>query len=84
MIMRIFLKYRIKGKIKKDLRISKANYGLRSKYSIENVILEKRIIYNHSTLTYQYTIHNMIDLEACYNSQFPNTGSIFQEPVGEE
>ena len=41
LIIRIFLKYEIKRKIEKDLRILKANYGSRSKYSIENRILEK-------------------------------------------
>jgi len=52
MIMRIFLKYWIKRKIEKDLRISKANYGSRSKYSIRNAILEKQIIYENSALIY--------------------------------
>ena len=65
--MKIFLKYWIKGKIEKDSRISKVNYRLKGKYSIENVILEKQIIYEYSVLTYQYIIYNMVDLEACYD-----------------
>ena len=52
MIMRIFMNYRNKEKIESDPRISKANYGSHNRYLIENTILEKRLIYNHSALTY--------------------------------
>ena len=84
MKMRIFLKYWVKERIEQDPRISKVNYWSRSKYSIENVILEKRIIYDHSALTYEKTIYNMTDLEACYNRQLLNIRSIIQELVGVE
>ena len=53
MIMRIFINYRNKGKIESNSRISKVNYGSHNQYSFENSILEKRLIYNHSTFTYQ-------------------------------
>ena len=76
MIMRIFLKYRIKRKIEKDPRISKANYRSRSKYSIENAILEKWIIYDYGTLIYQHIMHNITDLKAYYNHQLAPIGSI--------
>ena len=76
MIMRICINNRIKGKIGIDPRISKANYGSRANYSIENTLLEKRIIYNYSSLIYQYTIHNITNLEACYDRQILNIGSI--------
>ena len=83
-IIRIFINYRVKGKIEQDSRISKANYRSRGKYSIENTILEKRIIYDYSIHIYQHTIYNMTDLEACYDRQLPNIGSIIQESVGVE
>ena len=67
MIMRIFINHRVKEKIEQDPRISKANYGSRNRYLIENAILEKYIIYDYSTYTYQHTIYNMIDLEAYYD-----------------
>ena len=42
----------MKGKIEIDPRISKVNYGSRANYLIENTLLEKRIIYNYSSLIY--------------------------------
>ena len=74
--MRICINNRIRKKIEVDPRISKANYGSRANYSIENALLKKRIIYDHSTLLYQCTIYNITDLEAYYNRQLPNMGSI--------
>ena len=47
-IIRIFTNNRTRGKIEADLRISKAKYRSRANYSIENAILEKRIIYDYS------------------------------------
>ena len=81
MIMRICINNRIRGKIEADPRISKANYRSRANYSIENTLLEKRIIYDHSSLSYKHTMHNMTDLEAYYDRQLPNIGSIIQESV---
>jgi len=74
--MRICINNRIRKKIEVDPRISKANYGSRANYSIENALLKKRIIYDYSTLLYQCTIYNITDLEAYYNRQLPNMGSI--------
>ena len=48
LLMRIFLGSRIEGFIEKDNRISKFNFGLRKFFSIEEAILEKRMIYENS------------------------------------
>ena len=73
-VIRICTNNRTKGKIEIDPRILKANYRSRANYLIENTLLEKRIIYDHSSLTYQYTMHNMTNLEAYYDRQLPNMG----------
>ena len=52
MIIRIYINNRMKEKIEIDPRISKANYGSRANYLIENTLLEKRIIYHYSLLIY--------------------------------
>ena len=44
-IMRIFLNSDKEEIIKRDLRISKVNYGSRKNYSIETAILEKRLVF---------------------------------------
>ena len=44
----IFLGTRIKVMIERDSRISKFNFRLRKFYSIEETILEKRMIYENS------------------------------------
>ena len=75
------MKNRNTGKIEQDKRISKSNFGSRPKYSIETVILQKRIIYNNSKLTNKLTICNMTDLEACYDRQLTNIGSILKELI---
>ena len=48
--MRIGINNRNKYKIKKDLRISKSNYGSQLDYSIESGILQKRLIYDNRKL----------------------------------
>jgi len=44
-------------------------------------ILEKRLIYNNSKIQYEETVHNITDLEACYDRQLANIGSIVKESV---
>ena len=84
LVMRIYINTRNKGKIENDPRVSKCNYSLRLKYSIETAILEKQLIYNTSTLNYKHIIYNITDLEAYFNRQLPNVGSIMQESIGIE
>ena len=66
-LMRIIVNQRNEGNIESDPRISKSNYRLRLKYSIEDAILEKRLVYDNSLLSRKYIIYNMTDLESCYN-----------------
>ena len=79
--MRIFLNYRKSENIENDTQLSKFNYGLRKYYSIKTILLEKRPIYNFSMRNNYLTIHNMIDLEACYNRQLPIVLGLIQESV---
>ena len=84
MIMQIGINTRNRGRIEADKRISKSSYGLRLKYLIEIAILQKHLIYDNSKLTIIPTIHNMTDLEACYDRKLANIGSIVEELVGIE
>ena len=53
MIMRICINNRNKYKIESNSRVSKANYLSRLNYSIETAILEKKLIYNASSINLQ-------------------------------
>ena len=48
LVMRMFLGSRMNERIENDARISKYNCGSRSGYSIENALLEKRLIMDHA------------------------------------
>ena len=65
--MRIFLNHRNSENIENDIRLSKFNYILRKYYLIKTTLLEKRLIYDSSIQNNYLTIHNITDLEACYN-----------------
>ena len=82
--MRIFLGGRADKLIEQDPRMSKFNYGSRSNYSIDNAILEKRLMYDLSVRDGKTMMHNLSDLEACYDRQLPNIGCLVQESVGVE
>ena len=82
LIIRLFAVDRMSDKIEHDNRIAKANYGSRRNYSIENIILEKRLLYDISKQNGKHTIHNMTDLQACYDRQLPQVCSIVQESTG--
>ena len=73
---------RNKYKTEADHRIAKSNYGSRLNYLIEDAILEKRLIYNNSIVIGKYNIHNMTDLQSCYDRQLAEIGSIVEESVG--
>ena len=82
--MRIYVNNRNKYQIENDTRVSKCNYRSRPNYSIETAILEKQLICNASSLNLQKIICNMTDLEAYFNRQLENVGSIIQESLGVE
>ena len=50
LLMRILVNKRNRFKIEEDSRVSKVNYGLRLYYSMENAILEKRLVHDNSVL----------------------------------
>ena len=72
---------RNKMSIESDPRVLKCNYGSRTNYLIKNRILEKRLWYENSLLRGNKTVHNMIDLTACYDRQLAEIGSIVEESI---
>ena len=82
LLMRIFIGGRNDENVENDSRISKFNYGSRKSYSIDEALLEKRLMYDTSIRDGQPMIHNISDLKACYDRQLPNIGGIVQESVG--
>ena len=53
-------------------------------YSIENATLEKRLMRDLSIRDGKEMMHNISDLEACYDRQLPNIGCMIKESVGAE
>ena len=80
--MRIVVNTRNKHEIEEDKRILKCNYRSRSNYSIENFILEKRLVCDNSIISSQSTIHNMTNLKLYYNRQLTQIRSIIKESMG--
>ena len=70
--------------IENDCRFSKANYGSRRNYSIETALLEKRLIFDNSLLSGKETIYTITDLQACYDRQLAEIGSIVEESAGRD
>ena len=67
LLMRMFVGGRTEGTIENDKRTSKFNHGSRTHYSIENKILEKRLTHDLATRDGKEMMHNVSDLEACYD-----------------
>ena len=67
--MRILINIRNKFRTEKDQRVGNGNYRPRPQYSIEDTILEKRLVYDKSLLMGNNNIHNIIDLQVYYNMQ---------------
>ena len=84
LLMRIFLESRIEGFIEKNNRISKFNFGSRKFFSIEEAILEKRMIYKNSKWTGKQILHVIMDLAAYYDRQLANIESLVVESIGVE
>ena len=82
LVMRIFLGLRNEGIIENNDQFSKFNFGLRVRYSIEEAILEKRLLHNSSIQNKEETMHIITDLSACYNQQLVNITSIVLELIG--
>ena len=71
LLMRMTVNQRNKYTIKNDQRIAKSNYGSRPNYLIKDAILEKQLVCNNSMSSEKQTIHNITDLELCYDRQLP-------------
>ena len=82
LLMRIFFGIRCDGIIEKDERISKYNFGTRKGYSIENAILEKRLLIESNLFDQDQFVYTISDLEACYDRQLPNILCMAMESVG--
>ena len=65
--MRIFIEMRYQNEMEHNNRFLRHNYGSRKSYSIDEVILERRLIYNISRITMEPIIHVITDLSACYD-----------------
>ena len=82
LMIRIYLLANGEEIIEKDDRFSKANFRSCKNFSIESVILEKRLILDNSLLLTKHAIYTLTDLQLCYDRQLPNLGSIIQESIG--
>ena len=79
--MRIFIGYRIDDALEKNKWILKYNFSSRNEYSIDKAILEKRLLYNTSMFTRSNTVYTITNLEAYYDRQLANIGSILIELI---
>ena len=82
--MRIFIGGRIEGAIENDKRITKFNYGLQTHCSIENAIIEKRLMHALAIRDGKKMMHNISDLEAWCDHQLPNIECMVEESAGVE
>ena len=62
LLIRIFMGSRNEDLIEKDHRISKSNFESRKYYSIETVILKKRLLYDTSIISRETIVYNLTDL----------------------
>ena len=81
MIMRMHLDSEKEEFMKQDSRFSKIQYRSRKKYTIETVLLEKRLMFDRSMSSTKPTTCALTDLKSCYNSQLPSISSIIEELV---
>ena len=67
-LLRIYLNSKREEIIENSKRFSKSHYGSRINYAIETAILEKRLIFNNILISAKpIIIHNLTDLQSCYN-----------------
>ena len=65
--IRIFVGNRNSENIEKDKWLLQHNHGLRKNFSIELVLLEKRLTYDISKFNSLLIMRLLSDLEACYD-----------------
>ena len=78
----IFLNDGKEERIETDKRFSKLNCGSRKNYSIESALLEKRIVFDNSLISYKKNIYHLIDLKSYYDCQLVNIGILIEESIG--
>ena len=70
--------------MEEDVRTSKSNYGSRKNYSIENAILEKRLVMDKSLISCKKTMCHLTDLKSCCDRQLVNIGGLIEESIGRD
>ena len=83
-VMRMCLNDDEEELIEEDERMSKSNYGSRKNYSIENAILEKRLVMDKSLISCKKTTCHLTDLKSCYDRQLVNIGGLIEESIGRD
>ena len=81
LMIRIFIGGRNDKNIETDNRLSKYNYESRRNYSIDTVLLEKRLMHNAILRNRKPINHAISNLKACYNRQLLNIRCMVQEAV---
>ena len=69
-------------RIETDARVSKHNYGSRSGHSIENALLEKRLIVGQAKKSGEENVRTVSDLEVHYDRQLPELCGLVEESLG--
>ena len=69
-------------RIETDARVSKHNYGSRSGHSIENALLEKRLIVGQAKKSGEENARTVSDLEVHYDRQLPELCGLVEESLG--
>ena len=70
--------------IEEDARTSKSNHGSRKNYSIENAMLEKRLVMDKSLISCKKTTYHLTDLKSCHDRQLANIGGLIEESIGRD
>lgn len=81
LIMRIFVDLRMENVTKNQRNLSRYNFGSRKVFSIDTATLEKRLMCDYAKYSGQRMVHNLSDLEACYDRQLPRIGRIVEESL---
>ena len=84
MLMREFSNERMAGKIENDKRASKGNYSSRKVHSIDDSILEKRLLHDCSAQNIQPKMRNLTDLQSCYGRELVIFFGAAEEVAGSE
>ena len=84
LIMRICIDVRRNEKEEYYSRLSIYNLVSRKGYSLESLILEKRLMHDMRVCNEESMVYNMSDIEAWCDLQLPKIGGITEESLGIE